>query len=216
MEAESSETSYAQLEAHLRTAGPALIRLPGQENPRFIALLTANNRGLSLIAPDLTIHNIASDVLQAALCSEIEAPLHAKIDSLLDQAEVPKRRRAHARRAILRERLNAVYVGNCWLLRTRPGSSFWRQLRSARLPRRLVALAVAHFVEYLLWIVAWWLVGAAALGGRLDRGWMLARDRCGRFAEAAPLGRRAAPRSRRTAAPGRRTNAGPRHGIGSG
>ena len=174
VEAESSETSYAQLEAHLRTAGPALIRLPGQENPRFIALLTANHRGLSLIAPDLTVHNIASDVLQAALCSEIEVPLLAKIDSLLDQAEVPKRRRARARKAILRERLNAVYVGNCWLLRTRPGSSFWRQLRSARLPRRLVALAVAHFVEYLLWIVAWWLVGAAALGGRLDRGWMLA------------------------------------------
>jgi ATP-binding cassette subfamily B protein len=174
VEAESSETSYAQLEAHLRTAGPALIRLPGQGNPRFIALLTANHRGLSLIAPDLTVHNIASDVLQAALCSEIEVPLLAKIDSLLDQAEVPKRRRARARKAILRERLNAVYVGNCWLLRTRPGSSFWRQLRSARLPRRLVALAVAHFVEYLLWIVAWWLVGAAALGGRLDRGWMLA------------------------------------------
>jgi ATP-binding cassette subfamily B protein len=174
VEAESSETSYAQLEAHLRTAGPALIRLPGQGNPRFIALLTANHRGLSLNAPDLTVHNIASDVLQAALCSEIEVPLLAKIDSLLDQAEVPKRRRARARKAILRERLNAVYVGNCWLLRTRPGSSFWRQLRSARLPRRLVALAVAHFVEYLLWIVAWWLVGAAALGGRLDRGWMLA------------------------------------------
>jgi ATP-binding cassette subfamily B protein len=174
VEAESSETSYAQLEAHLRTAGPALIRLPGQENPRFIALLTANHRGLSLIAPDFTVHNIASDVLQAALCSEIEVPLLAKIDSLLDQAEVPNRRRARARRAILRERLNAVFVGNCWLLRTRPGSSFWRQLRSARLPRRLVALAVAHFAEYLLWIVAWWLVGAAALGGRLDRGWMLA------------------------------------------
>jgi len=174
VEAESSETSYAQLESHLRTAGPALIRLPGQGNPRFIALLTANHRGLSLIAPDLTVHRIASDVLQAALCSEIEVPLLAKIDSLLDQAEVPKRRRARARKAILRERLNAVYVGNCWLLRTRPGSSFWRQLRSVRLPRRLVALAVAHFVEYLLWIVAWWLVGAAALGGRLDRGWMLA------------------------------------------
>jgi ATP-binding cassette subfamily B protein len=60
------------------------------------------------------------------------------------------------------------------LLRTRPGSSFWRQLRSARLPGRLLGLAAAHFVEYFLWIVAWWLIGLAALEGRLDRGWMLA------------------------------------------
>lgn len=174
VEAEASETSYAQLESYLRTAGPALLRLPGQENPRFIALLAANHRGLSLIAPDLTVHNVASEVVRTALCREIEAPLLAGIESLLEQAEVPHRRRARARKAILRERLNAVFIGNCWLLRTRPGSSFWRQLRSARLPGRLAALAGAHFVEYFLWIVAWWLVGAAALGGRLDRGWMLA------------------------------------------
>jgi ATP-binding cassette subfamily B protein len=108
------------------------------------------------------------------LCSEIEAPLLAEIDALLEQAEVPNRRRGRARAAILRERLGTSFIGGCWLLRTGPGSSFWRQLRSARLPGRLFGLAAAHFVEYLLWIVAWWLVGAAALEGRLDRGWMLA------------------------------------------
>jgi ATP-binding cassette, subfamily B, bacterial len=174
VEAEPSETSYAQFESHLRTAGPALIRLPGHDNPGFIALLTGNLRGLSLIAPDLTVHRVAPDDLFAALCREIEAPLLPGIDSLLEQAEVPHRRRARARKAILRDRLNASFVGNCWLLRARPGSNFWRQLRSAGLPARLAALAGAHFVEYLLWIVAWWVVGAGALGGRLDRGWMLA------------------------------------------
>jgi ATP-binding cassette subfamily B protein len=174
VEAEPSETNYAQLEVHLRAAGPALIRLPGRENPGFIALLRGNQRGLSLIAPDLTLRRIAADDLFAALCRDIEAPLLAGIDSLLEQAEVPHRRRARARKAILRERLNTSFVGNCWLLRARPGSSFWRQLQSTGLPGRLVGLAGANFVEYLLWIVAWWVVGAGALEGRLDRGWMLA------------------------------------------
>ena len=35
-------------------------------------------------------------------------------------------------------------------------------------------LGVAHFLEYLLLMAAWWLMGQAALSGRLDRGWLLA------------------------------------------
>jgi len=174
IEAEPSDTRYAQLESHLRTAGPALIRLPSKENPRFIALLDGSRGSVSILAPDLAVHRVSISVLAAALCREIEAPMVAEIDSLLEQAEVGKRHRARARKAILRERLSSFYMGQCWILRTRPGSNFWRQLRTARLPRRLVSLAGAHFLEYFLWIVAWWLVGRAALDGRLDRGWMVA------------------------------------------
>jgi ATP-binding cassette subfamily B protein len=33
-------------------------------------------------------------------------------------------------------------------------------------------LAVAHLLEYLLWLAGWWLVGQGILQGRLDRGWL--------------------------------------------
>ena len=174
IEAELSWTRYAQLDSHLRAAGPALFRLPGKEHPRFIAVVDGNRRRLSIVAPDLLVHRIPSGDLCRALCGEMEAPLVTEIDTLLAHADIAPRRRGRARAAILSERLSGVYVGDCWLLRTKPGSSFWRQLRAARLPRRLLWLASAHFVEYFLWIVAWWLIGLGALEGRLDHGWMLA------------------------------------------
>ena len=39
---------------------------------------------------------------------------------------------------------------------------------------RLVALVGGHAGEYLLWLLAWWMVGQGALQGRLDRDWLLA------------------------------------------
>jgi ATP-binding cassette subfamily B protein len=47
-------------------------------------------------------------------------------------------------------------------------------LSQLKLPRRLLELVVAHGVQYLLWLLSWWMVGRAALEGRLDRGWLLA------------------------------------------
>lgn len=89
-------------------------------------------------------------------------------------ASTPVPRRSRARTAILRQRLSAARVGACWLLRIPAGASFGRQLSHARLPRRLLELVVAHGVQYLLWLLSWWMVGRAALEGRLDRGWLLA------------------------------------------
>jgi ATP-binding cassette subfamily B protein len=47
-------------------------------------------------------------------------------------------------------------------------------MRQVRLPRRLLGLAGVHATQYLLWLLAWWLVGLGALQGRLDRPWLLA------------------------------------------
>src|SRR5262249_14143559 len=74
---------------------------------------------------------------------------------------------------MLHEWLRDRQVGDGWLLRLPPGASFWLQLRHARLPQRLLLLASMHTAEYVLWIVSWWLIGRAALGGRFDQGWLL-------------------------------------------
>jgi hypothetical protein len=49
-----------------------------------------------------------------------------------------------------------------------------QQARQARLPSRLFALVGGHAVQYLLWLLAWWMVGQGALQGRFDPGWLLA------------------------------------------
>jgi ATP-binding cassette subfamily B protein len=47
-------------------------------------------------------------------------------------------------------------------------------LRQAHLPRRLLGLLWAYAMQYLCWLLAWWLVGQGALQGRLDPAWLVA------------------------------------------
>ena len=119
-------------------------------------------------------HRHSTEAVRAALTRDLEAPVAAEVDGLLADAGVPTRRRERTKAAILQERLSSTPIDNCWILRLGPGAPFWRHLRDTRIPSRLMWLGAAHFVEYLLWIAAWWLMGEAALSGRLDRGWLMA------------------------------------------
>jgi ATP-binding cassette subfamily B protein len=164
MEAQPVETPYADFLRQLPTMGPALLRMPGG----FLVIL----RGAQVLAPDGKKHHVPPAAIRSALCAEMEAPIAEQVEQLLQRAEVPSSKRAQARDAILRERLSATRIRGIWLLRLPPSVNFWVQLRQARVPRRLLALAGAHAVQYVLWILAWWLVGANVLSGRRDTGWL--------------------------------------------
>ncbi len=175
LEAEPVETSYAELDRFLRRAGPAILRLPGSEGedgPRFLALL-GGRRQVSVLAPDLKTREVATEAVRAALCRNTE-PVAAEIDRMLEEAGVSKRNRPKARAALLRERLGAEPVSGCWMLRLEPGTNFGSQFRREGLLKRLAALVGAHATQYALWILSWWLIGKAALNGRLDWGWLMA------------------------------------------
>ena len=174
LEAEPVDVSYAEVERLVRSAGPALLRLPGAGEPHFLALLSGRRRAVSILGPDHLLHRLRPDVICRALCHELEQLHRAQVDQLLGAAKVPKRRQARARVAILHERLSPVRLDDGWLLRLPPGASIWRQVRQARLPRHLLGLIGAHTVQYFLLLLAWWLVGRGALEGRLDQGWLLA------------------------------------------
>ena len=174
LEAEPVDVPYAEVERLVRSAGPALLRLPGAGEPHFLALLSGRRRTVSILGPDLLLHRLRPDVICRALCHELEQLHMAQVDQLLGEARVPKRRQARARVAILHERLSLVRLHDGWLLRLPPGASIWRQARQAHLPRHLLVLIGAHTVQYFLVLLAWWLVGRGALEGRLDQGWLLA------------------------------------------
>jgi ATP-binding cassette subfamily B protein len=174
LEVEPAEAPYAEADRLVRTAGPALLRVPGGGDPRFLCVLGGGRRVVSLLGPDRVVHRVRLEVVRTALCRNFEAPLASEVDRLLDEAEVPLGRRTRARAAILRQRLSAARLRGCWLLRLPPGARFWDQLSHARQPRRLLGLVGAHALQYLLWILSWWMVGRAALAGRFDRGWLTA------------------------------------------
>lgn len=174
LEAEAVEAPYPEVETLVRGAGPALVRLPDGGGARFLALVRGGRRRVVLLDPALRLRHVRPEAVRAALCDALEAPIRPEVERLLDDAGVAPRLRARARTALLRQRLSTTRIGDGWLLRLRPGASFWRQVQLARLPGRLLGLVAAHVLHYALWLLSWWMVGRAALEGRLDRGWLVA------------------------------------------
>ncbi|HEX7331095.1 MAG TPA: ABC transporter ATP-binding protein [Pyrinomonadaceae bacterium] len=164
VEAQPVFASYAELEKVIRAIGPALIRIRVGRDVRFLALLASGR----VLDPDLRKHKVSTKIICAALREPLELPLTPQLDQLLERVGVARRRRGKARQAILRERLSAVTIGGFWALRLPPGAGFFRQLQQAGVLRDTAILAVAHAVQYALGLLAWFVIGRAALEGQLD------------------------------------------------
>ena len=172
--AELVEVPYAEVESLVHGAGPALMRLPGREKPGFLALLGSQRRQAMLLGPNLVVHRVPVEVLRTACCHDVEIPVVAEVEQVLEAVGVSRRHWHRARRAMLGERLSGARLGDCWVLRLPADASFWQQMRQVHLPRHLLGLLGAYATQYLCWILAWWLLGRGALHGHLDPGWLIA------------------------------------------
>jgi ATP-binding cassette subfamily B protein len=168
-EAQPAETPYSDFERQLHHMGPALIHIPTAAGPAFLAILPNG----FLLTTDLAKVRVSPAAIRSALCSSMEAPVLHEIQETLDRAHIPPAKQGRARDALLRERFRTTPIRGIWLLRLPPSADFWEQMRHAHIPRRLLALASAHAVQYLLWILAWFVVGSNVLRGRADRSWLL-------------------------------------------
>ncbi len=168
VEAERAQASYATVEALVRSAAPAILRIKAG----FLALLDGGRSSVALLGPDLEVRRARVEEVRAGLCAAHEAPHAGWVDTILASAGV--REPAPARRAILREFLVSARVDECWMLRLAPGAPFGRHVRQAGLLGRGVALLSAHLVSYALMILSWIVIGRGALEGRLEPAWLLA------------------------------------------
>lgn len=173
LEAEPVVTSYTALEPLVRGAGPAILRVLGEE-VRFLALARPRGGRVVLVGPDHRQRAVDPRVVGAALCATLEAPLAPPVERALAHAGVPERRRPEAVRAVLRERLGATTIRGTWLLRLPPTDRLRRQAAQLSLPRRLLTFAAAHGVEYSLFLLSSWFIGRAALEGQVDHGLLAA------------------------------------------
>jgi ATP-binding cassette subfamily B protein len=167
LEALVTEMSYVDFERQLPKIGPALLQVPGEDG--FLAILAKS----TLLSPDQKKVAMDPTTVRSALCFEMEAQVLKQVQETLDRAEVPLSKQARAREAILRERFSSAPIRGIWLLRLPPSANFWLQLRQARVPQRLVTLGGAHAIQYVLWILAWWMVGSNVLSGRGGQHWLL-------------------------------------------
>lgn len=172
IEVEPVICQYPDVGLMIRRAGPALLRLPGDKSPGFLAVLKCRRR-VALIAPDLSIRRIPPEVVRNAMTRDMEAPVAESIDATLDVAGVPEERRNKARASILREQLGGESVGGCWILRLSPGTDFLKQIRRAKLPGYLLKIVGLLFIGHLFSVLGWWVIGKGAFSGSFDKAMLM-------------------------------------------
>jgi ATP-binding cassette, subfamily B, bacterial len=161
------------VEAKLRTSGASSLHI-GKSG--FAGVLGVRGGKADVLDADLSVKRIAVErlvdaLLESAAVLESAAAL-AETDTLLEECGVPERRRAVARRAILKERFGDKRIGSMRRLCLDPGAGMARQMRETGMIRTAVAFVLAHVAEACVWLAIWWAAGQASLSGRLDPGWM--------------------------------------------
>ena len=179
LEALAVEATYGNVEQLLLSSAPALLRLPGPGEARFLVLIAGGKRRVTLLSPDhgpcLVSTQAIADRLRLPL--EDNAAVAAPIDQILKAVGLQGARRRSARTALFREFHADKVLGHCWLIRLTTGAGLSTLAREAGLGRLLGSVAVLHLIQYALWILAWWLLGWMSVRGRFDAGlfwaWML-------------------------------------------
>ena len=109
------EVPYTEVESLICGAGPALLRLRGREKPGYLALLGSQRRRVMLRGPDLVVHRVPVTALCTTCYCDVEAPLMAEVEHVLDAIGVPRRHRQRAHRTLLDERLSSIRLEDCWV-----------------------------------------------------------------------------------------------------
>lgn len=171
-EAEPVQTTLPEVAAMLANLGPGLLRLVDAEEQRFLLVIQATSRHVTVLSPDLSRQRIAVMTLRGRLCQRYEAPLQREIDHVLQQVNLSESRRRQVSALMLEEHLANQLIADCWLLRLSPAAGFWRQIKDAGLLQRVAWMVIIFLLLYGLEIGGWGLIGNAALEGRLDFGWL--------------------------------------------
>jgi ATP-binding cassette subfamily B protein len=164
-----SEWKYSETAEMLRCVGPALIRLPGEDDgdrrSRFLAVLKGGRRSLTVLTPDLQRRRIPQAAVRDALTRSLREEAAGPTSRILKKAGISAERGRESLNAIVDEQLSSLPMYGCRLLRLSPGSDFKQQLRHVRIPLTLAGIGAAYLGAQLLTIVSWWFIGRQALAG---------------------------------------------------
>jgi ATP-binding cassette, subfamily B, bacterial len=157
--------------AQLCELAPAVIEVPAVG---WVGLLDATPRRVRLLTRAREPLSVSAVQLADWLTERRGESGRAEIDAIVAACEIRDSRRERTRGALLRAWAGERRVATAWPLRENPGASFRGQIRDAGLVGRGVTMLASHAAEYTVWILAWWVLGRAALEGRIDSGLLAA------------------------------------------
>jgi ATP-binding cassette, subfamily B, bacterial len=167
VEAEKIRMLYRDVDAVLSTAAPALIRI----DEGFLVLLRNRGQASVFVAPDLSEIRIERSRVSSVFREAVETSRSGALDRLL--ATVSSGRDA-LRRRMIAERFGEEQIGECWLIRRSLRQSFWRHLVDGGVRAYVFALTATHVARYVIFVLAWAVIGRAALEGKPDGAWLVA------------------------------------------
>jgi ATP-binding cassette subfamily B protein len=167
VETEPVESAYEDVDALVSSMAPALVDVAGRG---LLAVAKSSHRRSTLLLPDGRRAQVPTSAVRAVLVGALEEKRGPLVDRILEEALVPSSRRPRARTALLGRALSLARVRGATLVRLPPGTAFAVQARAERLGSRATAIVAVHALRYVLLALGWWLVGHAALEGRMDVG----------------------------------------------
>ena len=131
----------------------------------LLAVLAWSSSEVRVLAPDGAVARLPVAAVTALLRASADARVAAGLDRVVASAGLSGARAVSVRGALVGAALAGEPVVEGWRVRAASGS-FAASLRAAGLARRLALTALAYGAELSLLVVAWWMVGARATGGR--------------------------------------------------
>lgn len=147
---------------------PMIVPVGGTDAATHVLALVGRHR---VITPDRRIVGVSTAEWRRLVCGPLEDAPAREADHLLGTLGLAAGPRARARQHMVAAQLAETSIP-VWTLGLPVDAPLATLARHHRLARQVAELVIAHGAYLLLWVLAWWLIGAAALGGHLDRGWM--------------------------------------------
>lgn len=176
LEAEPLQSTFAEVTEFLSNGGPLLLKLPETsqgDSLRFVVLVQGGRRRHQLLARDGTLHLVRHAILRDALWADVLEQQGYDMDAMLQRAGITAARQPQVKDALLQEIFAANVHHSGWLLRLSPRAGIWQQTKQAKLRGVIARLIGGYFIQLLLTLGAWWMIGKSTLAGYFDFGWLL-------------------------------------------
>jgi len=174
LEVEAVDARVATVRGLLAEGGPVLVAHPGSAAVQFLLLLACDRRGrvAEVLGPDRCVRRLATAEIDAWLDDEQRGPTGDAFVRFASAVGLAARDEEKTRR-ILGGVVGPARAAVGWALH--PAASRMTERFHQAGARRVVGTAlVSYLAAFALMVGSWWLLGAAALDGHLQRGWLWA------------------------------------------
>jgi ABC-type multidrug transport system fused ATPase/permease subunit len=162
---------YRELANVVERAAPAVLQVRRDGRPLYLVLLGARRGKARLLARDSSIMAVETSRVLALVRQEKQAKVASEVDQLLADVAISARAREGVRAKLLLQRLGAVELRTCWIMRPQ------RQARARTLlgnmPALVAGILLTHVLLSLVLAGSFWILGRAALQAQLETGWFV-------------------------------------------